>query len=58
MFRHIMELFGPSRIRMLLHTTLLIGASGASSAQTPEAFIPGTTINIVGGFNSGGSYDA
>ncbi len=58
MFRRIMGLFGRSFIGTLLRTALLIGAAGTSSAQTPEAFFSGKTINVIVGFEAGGGYDA
>ena len=58
MFRRIRELFRRSHFDVSLHAALLIALAGPSSAQTPEAFFSGRTINIVVGFEAGGGYDA
>src|SRR5919199_5772069 len=44
--------------RIACIAAIIIGAAATASAQTPEEFYAGKTVNIVVGFEAGGGYDA
>ena len=58
MLQNILQRFEQSRTTTILWITLLLGSLGSASAQTPETFFAGKTVNIVVGFEAGGGYDA